>query len=163
MQSQKWQNDHSLFPMQIIQYYSDPSIHPNHCCQRSWSWLVPWRPKTSSRTNANKKDVLFIIVDWNANLGSQEITGVTGNFGLGVQNESGQRLIEFCQENTLVIENNLFQRPKRWFYTWPSPDDQNWNYIMFLQSKLEKLYSQQKQDLEVIVPQIMNSFCKFEA
>ena len=56
-----------------------------------------------------KKDVLFIIGDWNAKVGSEEIPGVTGKFGLGVQNKAGQRLIEFCQENALVIENTLFQ------------------------------------------------------
>ena len=60
-----------------------------------------------------KKDVLFIIGDWNAKVGSQETPGVTGKFGLGVQNEAGQRLIEFCQENTLVIANTHFQQPKR--------------------------------------------------
>ena len=59
------------------------------------------------------KDVLFIIGDWNAKVGSQEILGVTGKFGLGVQNDAGQRLIEFCQENALVIANNLFQQHKR--------------------------------------------------
>ena len=60
-----------------------------------------------------KKDVLFIIGDWNAEVGSQETPGVTGKFGLGVQNEAGQRLIEFCQENALVITNTLFQQHKR--------------------------------------------------
>ena len=60
-----------------------------------------------------KKDVLFIIGDWNAKVGSQEIPGVTGKFGLGVQNEAWQRLTEFCQENTLVIANTLFQKHKR--------------------------------------------------
>ena len=60
-----------------------------------------------------KKDVLFIIGDWNAKVGSQETPGVTGKFGLGVQNEAGQRLTEFCQENTLVIANTLFQQYKR--------------------------------------------------
>ena len=60
-----------------------------------------------------KKGVLFIIGDWNTKVGSQEIPGVTGKFGLGVQNKAGQRLIEFCQENTLVIENTLFQQHKR--------------------------------------------------
>ena len=60
-----------------------------------------------------QKDVLFIIGDWNANVGRQEIPGVTGKFALGVQNEAGQRLIEFCQENALVIENTLFQQHKR--------------------------------------------------
>ena len=59
------------------------------------------------------KDVIFIIGDWNAKVGSQETPGVTGKFGLGIQNESGQRLIEFCQENTLVIANILFQQHKR--------------------------------------------------
>ena len=65
-----------------------------------------------------KKDVLFITGDWNAKVGSQETPGVTGKFGLGVQNEAGQRLIEFCQENALVIANNLFQQHKRRIYTW---------------------------------------------
>ena len=65
-----------------------------------------------------KKDVLFIIGDWNAKVGSQEIPGVTGKLGLGVQNEAGQRLTEFCQENTLLIENILFQQHKRRLYTW---------------------------------------------
>ena len=69
-----------------------------------------------------RKDVLFITGDWNAKVGSQEITGVTGKFGLGVQNKAGQRLIEFCQENTLVIANTLFQQHKRRLYTWTSPD-----------------------------------------
>ena len=72
-----------------------------------------------------KKDVLFVIEDWNAKVGSQEIPGVTGKFGLGVQNEEGQRLTEFCQENGLVIANTLFQQHKRLLYTWTSPDGQN--------------------------------------
>ena len=69
-----------------------------------------------------KKDVLFIIGDWKAKVGSQEIPGVTGKFG--VQNEAGQRLIEFCQENALVITNTLFQQHKRRLYTWTSPGGQ---------------------------------------
>ena len=64
------------------------------------------------------KDVLFIIGDWNAKVGSQETSGVTGKFGLGIRNETGQRLIEFCQENELVIANTLFQQHKRRLYTW---------------------------------------------
>ena len=72
-----------------------------------------------------KKDVLFIIGDWNAKVGSQEIPGVTGKFGLGVWNEAGQRVLEFCQENTLVIANTLFQQHKRRLYTWTSPDGQH--------------------------------------
>ena len=72
-----------------------------------------------------KRDVLFIIGDWNAKVGSQEAPGVTGKFGLGMQNEAGQRLIEFCQENALVIANTLFQQHKRKLYTWISPDGQH--------------------------------------
>ena len=71
-----------------------------------------------------KKDVLFIIGEWNAKVGSQETPGVTGKFGLGVQNEEGQRLIEFCQENALVIANTFFQQRKRRLYTWTLPDGQ---------------------------------------
>ena len=72
-----------------------------------------------------KKDVLFIIGDWNAKVGSQETPGVTGKFGLRVQNEAGQRLIDVCQENALVIANTLFQQHKRRLYTWTSPDGQH--------------------------------------
>ena len=78
-----------------------------------------------------KKDVLFIIGDWNAKVGSQETPGVTGKFGLGVRNETGQ-IIEFCQENTLVIANTLFQQHKRRLYTWTSPDGQHWNQIDYI-------------------------------
>ena len=74
-----------------------------------------------------QKDVLFIIGDWNANVRSQETPGVTGKFGLGEQNEAGQRLTELCQENTLVIANTLFQQHKRRLYTWASPDGQHQN------------------------------------
>ena len=73
------------------------------------------------------KDVLFITGDWNAKVGSQETPEVTGKFGLGVQNEAGQRLIEFCQENALAIANTLFQQHKRRLYKWTSPDGQHRN------------------------------------
>ena len=76
-----------------------------------------------------KKDVLFIIGDWNAKVGSQETPWVTGKFGLGVQNEAGQRLTEFHQENALVIANTLSQQHKRRLNTWTSPDGQYWNQI----------------------------------
>ena len=72
-----------------------------------------------------KKDVLFIIGDWNAKVGSQETPGVTGKFCLGEQNEVGQRLIEFFQENTLVTANTVFQQQKRRLYTWTSPDGEH--------------------------------------
>ena len=72
-----------------------------------------------------RKDVFFIIGDWNAKVGSQETPGVTGKLGLGVPNEAGQRIIEFCQENALVIANTLLQQHKRRLYTWTSPDGQH--------------------------------------
>ena len=76
---------------------------------------------------APKKDVLYITGDWNVKVGSQETPGVTGKFGLGVQNEAVQRLVEFFQENALVIANTLFQQHKRRLYTWTSPDGQHQN------------------------------------
>ena len=78
-----------------------------------------------------QKDVLFIIGDWNAKVGSQETPGVTGKYGLGVWNEAGQRLIEFYQENALVIVNTLFQHERR-LYTWTSPDGQHRNQIDYI-------------------------------
>ena len=78
------------------------------------------------------KDVLFITGYWNAKVGSQETPGVTGKFGLGIQNETGQRLIEFSQENTLVIANTPFQQHKRRPYTWTSPDGQHQNQIDYI-------------------------------
>ena len=79
-----------------------------------------------------QKDVLFILGDWNAKVGSQEIPGITGRFGLGVQNEVGKRLTEFCQEKALVILNSLFQQQKRRHYTRTSPDGQYWNQIDYI-------------------------------
>ena len=96
-----------------------------------WSWMVLWRPTRPSRTKT-PKDILFIIGDWNAKVGSQETPGVTGKFGLGVQNEAEKMLIEFCQENALVIANTLFQQYKRRLYTWTSPDSQYWNQIDYI-------------------------------
>ena len=79
-----------------------------------------------------KKDVLFIIRDWNAKVGSQETPGVASKFGLGIQYEAGQRLIEFCQENALVIANTLFQQHQRRLYTWTSPDGQHRNQVDYI-------------------------------
>ena len=94
---------------------------------------------------------------------SQETPGVTGKFGLGVQNEAGQRLIKFCQENALVIANTLFQQHKRRFYTWASPDGQHQIrlIILFAAKDGEALYSQQKQDRELTVVQFMNSLLPY--
>ena len=108
----------------------------------------------------HKKDVLFIIGDWNAKVGSQEIHGITGNFGLGVQNEAGQRLTEYCQENTLVIAKTLSSNNTR--------DDSTHGYHQMVNTEIrliiffaakggEALYSKQKQDRELTTAQIMNS------
>ena len=124
MQSQKRQNDLCLFPRQTIQYHSNPRLCLTSNAEEAeverfyedlQDLLEPTPPK----------DVLFIIGDWNTKVGSQETPGATGKFGLGVQNEAGQRLIEFCQENALVIANTLFPQHKRTLYTWTSPDGQH--------------------------------------
>ena len=96
-----------------------------------------------------KKDILFITRGWNAEVGSREIPGVTGKFGLGVQNEAGQRLTEFCEENTLVIANTLFQKCKRQLYTWTSPDSQHQIQTDYnsLQPKTEKLHKVNKKKI----------------
>ena len=109
-----------------------------------------------------QKDVLVIIGDWNAKVGSQEIPGVKGKFDLGAQNEAGQKLTEFCQENALVIANTLFQQHNRRLYTWTSWMSWMVNteiqlIILFAAKDGEALYSQQKKDRELTVAQIMNS------
>ena len=103
--------------------------------------------------------MLFIIGDWNAKVESQEIPGVVGKFDLRVQNKAGQRLTDFCQENTLVIANTHFQQHKRTLYTWPSQKvNTKIRLIIFFPAKDgEAIYSQQKQYWELTVPQIMNS------
>ena len=94
----------------------------------------------------HKKDVLFIIGDWNAKVGSQEIPGVTGKLGLGVQNEAGQRLTEFCQENTLVIANTFFHKHKSDPTHGLMVNTEIRLIIFFVAKDREPLYSQQKQD-----------------
>ena len=133
MQSQKRQNDLCSFPRQtihitVIQVYALISL---------------WWPIRPSRNNT-KKDVLFIIGDWNAKVGSQETPGVTGKFGLGIWNEAGQSLTEFCQENALVIANTLFQQHKRKLYTWTSPNVEYQNqtdYILCSQRRRSSIQS----------------------
>ena len=95
------------FNIMVIQVYAQTSNAEEAEVEWFYEDLQDFLELTS------KKDVLFIIRDWNAKVGSPEIPGVTGKFGLGVQNEAGQRLTEFCQENTLVIANILFQQHKR--------------------------------------------------
>ena len=112
MQSPKRQNDLCLFPRQIIQYHGNSSYAPTSNAEEAE--VEPFYGDLQDLLEQTpKKDVLFTIGDWNAKVGSQETPGVTGKFGLAVQSEAGQRLIEFCQQNTLVIANTLFQQHKR--------------------------------------------------
>ena len=107
------------FTIVVIQVYAPTSNAEEAEVERFYEDLQDLSEQTP------KKDVLFITGDWNAKVGSQETPGVTGKFGLGMRNEAGQRLIEFCQENALVIANTLFQQHKRRIYTWTSPDGQH--------------------------------------
>ena len=118
-------------------------------CDYGFSVSALWCPLATPTSNAEEaewfyedlqdlleltpqKDVLCIIGDWNAKVWSQETPGVTGKFGLGIWNEAGQRLIEFCQENTLVIANTISQQHKRRLYIWTSPDGQHRNQIDYI-------------------------------
>ena len=119
MQSQKRKNYLSSFPRETIQYHSKQVYAlTSNAEEAEVEWFHDDLQDLLELTS--QKDVLFIIGDWNVKVGSQEVAGVTGKFGLGVQNEAGQRLIEFCQETTPVIANTLFQKHKRRLYTWTS-------------------------------------------
>ena len=131
MQSQKWQNDFCSFPNQTIHYHSTPSLCPDHNAEDAEvEWV--YENLQDLLELIFPKDVLFFIGDWNVNVESQEIPGVTGKFGLGVQNKAGQRLTEFCQENPLLIASTVFQQHKRRHYTWTSPDSQYQNQIDYI-------------------------------
>ena len=124
MQSQKRQNDLCSFPRQTIHYHSNPSLSPTSNAEEAEVERF-YKDLQDLLERTPRRDVLFIIGDWNAKVGSQETPGVTSKFDLGVRNEAGQRLIDFCQENALVIANTLFQQHKRRLYTWTSPDGQH--------------------------------------
>ena len=124
MQSQKRQNDLCSFPRQTIQYHSNPSLCPFSNAEEAEVEQF-YEDLQDLLELIPRKDVLFIIGDWNAKVGSQETPGVIGKFGLGIRNEAGKRLIEFCQENALVIAKTLFQQHKKKLYTWTSPDGQH--------------------------------------
>ena len=106
-------------------------VFPDQECWRSWSWTVLWRPTRPFRTNTHKRRP-FHYRGLESKVGSQETPGVTGKFGLGVQNEAGQRPIEFCQENILLTANTLFHQHKRRLYTWTSPDGRHRNQTDYI-------------------------------
>ena len=110
------------FNIIVIQAYAPTSNAEEAEVERFYEDLQDLLEITHTHT---KKKSFSIIGEWNAKEGSQETPGVTGKFGLGVWNEAGQRLIEFCQENALVIGNTLFQHHRRRLYTWTSPDDRH--------------------------------------
>ena len=112
MQSQKQQNDLCSFPRQTTQYHDNTSLSPSSNAEEAEVEQF-YEDLQDLLELTPKKDILFIIGDWNAKVGSQETPGITGKFGLGVQNEAVQKLIEFCQENTQVIANTLFQQYNR--------------------------------------------------
>ena len=109
-----------------------------------------------------KKDVLFIIGDWKAKVESQETPGVTSKFGLGIQNEAGQRLIEFCQENTLIIAKTLFQQHKRRLYTWTSRDCQHRKQIDYILCSKRRANTdvQKEKKFGIQVPQCLLNLSK---
>ena len=151
MQSQKWQNDLCSFPRQTIQHQSNTSLYANQQSWRSWSWTVLWRPTRPSRPTP-KKDVLFIIEDWNAKVRSQEIPGVTGKFGLGIRNEAGQRLIVLpreCTGHRIHSSNNTREDSTHEHHQMVNTEI---IFIIFFAAKVgEALNSQQNQDREHLI------------
>ena len=138
------------FNIMVIQVYAPTSNAEEAEVEQFYEDLLELTPP---------KDLLFIIGDWNAKVGSQENPGITGKFGFEVQNEAGQRLTGFFQENTLVIVNTLFQQHKRRLYTWTSPDGQYRNQIDYTLCSQRWRHSIQsaKKDQELTVAQTMNS------
>ena len=113
-----------LYNITVIQAYAPTSNAEEAEDEEGWRF---YEDRQYLLELTPQKDVLFIIGDWNAKVGSQDRPGITGKFGLGVHNEALQRLIEFYQENALVIANTLFQQHKRILYTWKSPHSQRQN------------------------------------
>ena len=118
----------SLFPRQTIQYHGNPSLCPDQWCWRSWSWTVLGRPIRPSRTNT-KKRCPFHYRGLECKSRMSRDNWSNRQIWPWVQNKAGQRITEFCWENTLAIENTLFEQHKRRFYTWTSPDGQYQNQI----------------------------------
>ena len=169
MQSKKRQNDlvsfkGKPFNITVIQVYA-----PTTNAKEAESWTVLWRPTRPSRTNNNKNVPLF-EGDWNAKLGSQEISGVTDEFGLEIQNEAGQRLTEFCQENTLAIANTLCQQHKRQLYDvditrWSIPEQIDyffcsWKWRSSIQSAKTRPGADCGSDHELLIEWVAISFSR---
>ena len=158
MQSQKQQNDLCFqgkpFNITVIQVYDLTS----NTEEAKVEWFYEDLQDLLELTP--KKDVLFIIGDWNTKVGSQKVPGVTGKFGLGIQNEAGQRLIEFYQENALITANTLFQNKRR-LYTWTSPDGQHRNQIDYVLCS-QRWRSSIQSSITRLGVQIINSYCQIQ-
>ena len=141
-------DDFCSFPRQTIQYHNNLGLWPTINAEEAEIEQF-YEDLQDLLELTPKKDVLFIIRDWNTKMGSQDLPGVTIKFGLEVQNKAGKRLI--CQNNAFIIANTLFQQRKKRLYTWTSSDGQKWNqtdYILCSQDR-EAIYNQQKQDWEL--------------
>ena len=154
MQSQKWHNDLCSFPKQTTQYHGNPSLWLDSNAEEAEVEQF-YEDLQNLLELTSRKDNLLFIGDWNTKVGSQETPGVTGKFGLGVQIEAGQRLLEFCKENTLVLANNTREDSTHGHHQMVSTKIRL--IIFFVAKDGEALYSQQKQDQELTVAQIMNS------
>jgi len=158
MQSQKQQNDLCFqgkpFNIRVIQVYDLTSNTEEAEVERFYEDLQDLLELTP------QKDVLFIIGDWNTKVGSQKVPGVTGKFGLRIQNEAGQRLIEFYQENALVTANTLFQNKRR-LYTWTSSDGQPQNQIDYILCS-QRWRSSIQSAITRLGAQIINSYCQIQ-
>ena len=157
-QSQKWQNDLCSFPRKTIQYHNNPIYAlTNNAEETEVEWF--YEDLQDLLELSPKKDVLFIIGDWNAKGGSQEIPGLTGKFGLGVHNEAEQRVTEFAKRThwskQTPSSNNTREDPTHGHHQMVNSEIRL--IIFFAVKDGEVLYSQQKQDLELTVAQIMNS------
>ena len=142
MQSQKQQNDPCSFLRQTIQYHSNPSICANQQCWRSWSRMVLRRPTRPCITNTPKRCFHHRGLEFKSRKSREN--WVRGKSDLGVQNEAGQRLTEFCQKNALAIANTLFQQHNRQLYTWTRWWIPKSDWLYYLQPKMEKLYTVSK-------------------
>ena len=158
MQSQKQQNHISFqgkpFNITVIQVYDLTS----NTEEAEVEWFYEDLQDLLELTP--QKDVLFIIGDWNTKVGSQKVPGVTGKFGLRIQNEAGQRLIEFYQENALVTANTLFQNKRR-LYTWTSSDGQPQNQIDYILCS-QRWRSSIQSAITRLGAQIINSYCQIQ-
>ena len=156
MQSQKWQNDLCLFPRQTIQYHSNPSLCPNHYCW-SWSWMVLLRPTRPSRTHT-KKQCPFHHRGLECKSRKSRDSWSNRQVWPWSTKWSRAKVNRVYQESALVVANTLLQQHKRWLYTWHHQmvNTEIRLIIFFVAEDGEVLYSQQKQDWELTVAQIMN-------